>query len=574
MFKTNDGHLQTDMFSSLNQLPEKGMRRLEESWAATFYRDFFCRIDEHLFADLYSDQPSRPNVPVNVLVGFEALKAGHGWTDEQAYDAMWFDLQVRHALGMQNLSEEVFTLRTVYNFRRAVAQHAARTGENLFEKVFVQVTGEQQDVYEVGSTKLRMDSTQIASNIRNMSRLQLLVEVLHRVHRMLDETDQARLAEAFEPYTKDSSKKYAYRMRGDQPPIHIIRIGRFMATLREDLKVKYGDRDEYRMLDRVFGEHFFEGNASVLQRANEDISAQSLQSPDDPEATFRRKSGRSYRGYVANLTETCDEDNKVQLIVDVAVEPNSADDGAMLVEAADELADRTEVKTLYTDGGYNGPEVDKKLAKRRIEQIQTGIRGKKATRPALQDFDWEVDEQQLPVAVTCPGGQRVDVERGRTDHTFVARYDKSRCHCCSLLGDCPTQPLKRRPERVLRFTTRQAQAAQRVRRSHELKKSGTNPRAAVEATVWSTKAPLPRGRVPYRGQARVAMYMIASAAMVNVRRLTARRAKSLVGTSSSSSTRSSDVCEHVLAAFRRITMTFSAQSANQRHFARLHAAGA
>ena len=72
------------MFGSSMQMSEKRRRRLEESWAATFYEDFFCRVDETIFAGLYSDQPSRPNVPVNVLVAFEVLKAGHGWSDEQA----------------------------------------------------------------------------------------------------------------------------------------------------------------------------------------------------------------------------------------------------------------------------------------------------------------------------------------------------------------------------------------------------------------------------------------------------------------------------------------------------------
>jgi hypothetical protein len=39
-----------------------------------------------------------------------------------------------------------------------------------------------------------MDSTQIASNIRVMGRLQLLVEVLQRVYRMLTKEDQGHYA--------------------------------------------------------------------------------------------------------------------------------------------------------------------------------------------------------------------------------------------------------------------------------------------------------------------------------------------------------------------------------------------
>ena len=522
MFQRNDGHRQTDMFGTEIQMSARRCARLQASWAATFYRDFFCRIDERIFSCLYADVPSRPNVPVNVLVAFEVLKAGHGWSDEEAYDAVCFDIQVRHALGMRDLYADEFCLRTVYNFRRSVTEHAATSGVNLFDDVFKQVTGEQQKAYVIESKKLRMDSTQVASNIANLSRLRLLATVLHRVHRALDEEDRARLADEFEPYVKGSAKKYAYSLRADEPLAHLLRIGRLMDSLVDDLKAQYNGTKAYDTLCRVYREHFFEAHdGTVLQRFNGDICAKSVQSPDDLEATYRRKAGKAYRGYVANITETCDEANKVQLIVDVDVEPNSADDGQMLVDSVEELTQRTEVKTLYTDGGYNGPKVDKVLADKKIELIQTGIRGGKVQGVGREDFDWEVDDKQKPVAVTCPGGQRMDVEQGRKSHTFLARFDEQECNQCPMLDSCPTKPRTRRPERVLRFTADQVLAALRARRSKELKKSDGNPRASVEATVWSVKARFPRGRVPYRGRARVAMYAIGSAAMVNVRRITA-----------------------------------------------------
>ena len=65
-----------------------------------------------------------------------------------------------------------------------------RTGNNLVEKAFEQATDEQTKAFQLKTRKLRMDSTQIARNMREMSRLQLLVEVLQRVQRMLSEEDQ------------------------------------------------------------------------------------------------------------------------------------------------------------------------------------------------------------------------------------------------------------------------------------------------------------------------------------------------------------------------------------------------
>ena len=189
MFRKNDSHLQAPLFSSLDELPPKQQKRLEASWAGAFYHAFFRQIDEAPFAVLYAEEDSRPNVPVNVLVGLEVLKAGNGWTDEEMYDAFCYDLQVRYALGYRSLAEGHFELRTVYNFRRRLSQHMQRSGENLIGKVFEDVTDKQLQALEVKTGKWRMDSTQVASNIQNGSRLQLLVEVLQRVHRMLSEEE-------------------------------------------------------------------------------------------------------------------------------------------------------------------------------------------------------------------------------------------------------------------------------------------------------------------------------------------------------------------------------------------------
>ena len=75
MFRKNDQHLQQPLLSDLDALPAKLKKRLEASWAGTFYREVFVRLDESPFAGLYSAEASRPNIPINVLVGLETLKA-------------------------------------------------------------------------------------------------------------------------------------------------------------------------------------------------------------------------------------------------------------------------------------------------------------------------------------------------------------------------------------------------------------------------------------------------------------------------------------------------------------------
>jgi hypothetical protein len=536
MFRKNDKHLQMAMFSSIDSLPDKRRKRLDESWAGTYYHQVFVRIDEEPFAVLYADDPSRPNIPINVLVSLDTLKSGYGWSDEEMHDHFSFDVQVRYALGYRDLSEGHFALRTVYNFRERVTRHMEETGENLYERAFEQVTDEQLAAFELKTGQLRVDSTQIASNIRTMSRLQLLVEVLQRVHRMLSEIDQKRYAEVFAPYTQGSSGQYTYRVKVSESGEHLRRIGELMAKLVQELSTNYGEEDTYQILQRVFQEHFViesdltasptvSGDSAeqthLRPKEGQELSASSLQSPDDPEATYRQKHGQDYKGYVTNLTETCDPENDLQLIVKVQTEPNNTDDAAMLAEALPDLVLRTDVNQMFTDGAYNSPQVDDLMREHQIEQIQTAIRGRKPPRDrlGLDDFTWQTDADGKPQAVTCPHGLHVPVTSGRKAHRFCATFQAPDCESCSQVEQCPTKRLKRKRKRVLRFSQHQVDLALRRQRSARARASGQDLRAAVEATVRSVKHPFGNGKVPVRGKPRVSMAMLGSALMSNLRRI-------------------------------------------------------
>jgi hypothetical protein len=527
MFKTNRSHLQFPLTSHVDDLPEKLRKRLENSWAGVFYRDIFCRLDEASFVVLYANCPSRPNVAVNVLVGLEWLKAGNGWTDEELYDNFCYDLQVRYALGYRQLGEGDFDLRTLYHFRERLSQHMQKAGVNLLDKAFEKVTDMQLVAYQVKTGKQRMDSFQIASNIRQMGRVQLLVEVIQRVQRMLSEADQQRYAEEFAPYLKGHAGHYVYRMKGEEIAPHLQRIGEFYARLLTELQPVYGSEDVYQVLARVFGEHFRVAEVDVsvktpvVVKANAELTADSLQSPDDLEATYREKRKQGYQGYVTNITETCDRENELQLITKVQVASNNTDDSQLLAEALPNLAERTTLETIYTDGGHGGPQSDKVLTEQQVEHIQTAIRGgiPDPEKLHLADFVISFNADGKPTKITCPGTQTVAVVTSSQQKAFVARFEIGACTACPLADKCPTQAGKRNPQRAMRFTQAEARVAERRRQSLKRKQESGNLRSAVEATVRCVKLPYPNAQVPVRGKFRVTCLMIGSAALTNVRRI-------------------------------------------------------
>ena len=124
MFKQNNRHQQPHLIGNVDDLPEKPQKRLETFWAGVFYPETYIRVDERPFGVLYADIPSRPNLPVNGMVGLESLKADFGWSDEELYDRFAYDMQVRYALGYQQLREGDFDLRSLYYFRERVSRYA------------------------------------------------------------------------------------------------------------------------------------------------------------------------------------------------------------------------------------------------------------------------------------------------------------------------------------------------------------------------------------------------------------------------------------------------------------------
>ena len=83
--------LEDSMFS----LTARERRMLEKSWAKPFAEKIFPLINEENFSVLYSDKASRPNTPVNVIVGGMVLEELMGLTDEEFMDSLMVASNIR-----------------------------------------------------------------------------------------------------------------------------------------------------------------------------------------------------------------------------------------------------------------------------------------------------------------------------------------------------------------------------------------------------------------------------------------------------------------------------------------------
>jgi hypothetical protein len=521
MFRKNEQHRQQSIFSAENLLPEKLRAKLLSSWAETFYREVFCRIVESIFAVLYSDEASRPNVPINVLVGLEILKSGFGWSDEELHEQVCFNLQVRHALGMHDLGSAVFALRTLYNFRRRVREYAQETGINLMQKVFEQITDAQLEAVALATGWQRMDSTQVLSNLAQMTRLELLVSVLQAVHKQLPEFLRGERDESWKEYLQGRPHQVCYKIPAAEVEGHLVAIGQELCQVEVELAQQAPESETLDLIRRVLQEQYErQSDGRVALRPPEQVSASSLQSPHDPEATYRIKGGQSYRGgYVTNVSETADPQNPIQLITDVQLESNQTDDATLLKQSLDDQAERgIEIDQVTVDGGYTGPQGEAACQQHGVELRATRMRGGRSAPDqwGWESYTWEMDGDGMPVCVTCPQGVSAQLLPGRAKGRFIARFEAEQCADCPFFG-----PVCRVRERA-RFGPSlyvNQRAIEVARRRQQLHPEDTPIRAVIEATVRSLKWPFPNSKLPVRGLVRARMVIYAAALMVNLRRL-------------------------------------------------------
>lgn len=526
MFRANDKHKQQKMFTVVDQLPKKAKEVLEKSWAHAFYQEYFCKLDETVFSVLYSERVSRPNTPINILVGFETLKSGFGYSDERLYNHFMFDLQFRYALGLKDFDEGNFELRTIYNFRAALGTYEQENGINLIQKACEKITDGQLSQFQIKTGLQRMDSTMVQSNICKMSRLQLLVEIIHRLYRMLNEQEQVQHQELFHLYVKEDSLHYCYRIERDEVSSRMQQIGLDLSRMIDLFQERYEENKAYQDALRVFNEHFrFEQEAITITEGKE-LGGSCLQSPDDPEATFRTKGRESSRGYVANITETCDQDNDLQLITAVSVAPNITDDQQLLSEDVKNLSERMELTTLLSDAGYTGPVAAEAVDNHKVEQKVSGLKGRKkndADKLGLEHFHVSKDEKGIISGIVCPQGFSGNVRKTKTEHRFTAGFEGKGCDACPLRDQCLVKKLKKRDLYILHFTTDELRISQQRAQVAESGKEVLNMRASLESTVRSVIHPFGGHlcKMPVRRRHRITTMMTLSAMMVNVRRIAA-----------------------------------------------------
>ena len=361
MFKKTERNPQLDMFASpVMQLCNRASKKYTDpkAWQNMFFRLVTSKIDEGQFEVLFpvGKKSGRPNASIRVLVAMSALKEGFGCSDEELFEKCDFDMLTRKALGLEHLDDAAPSIDTWYLFRRRICEYQEKTGIDLMQQVFEQVTGKQVQMLNISGKCVRMDSKLIGSNIARQSRYELIHTTLVKFLKanILDSLPK-ELHEQADAYLREDGSKTVYRSDSGTLQGHLQTIGDFIHSILQQFT---NERPLYALLDRVFSEQYLVGDdGKVTLRDKKTVSANSVQNPNDPEASYRDKHDQKVQGYVSNFTETVEED-KPSIITSVQVETATFADCHFVEEAVgnSERVTQSTVEDLYADGAYQSPE--------------------------------------------------------------------------------------------------------------------------------------------------------------------------------------------------------------------------
>lgn len=350
------------------------------AWYNQFFEHIICRIDETCFEALYSKKMGRTNAPVRLLLGMMALKEGFGWSDKQLYEQVSFNLLVMKSLGFENLGDTPPALSTYYLFKQSVYQFHIEQGRDLIEEAFQSLTQSQAEFFEVDGQKVRMDSKLIGSNIVRCSRLQLIISCLQAFWKSLKSDLKAQLNDDKQQTLNDlcnnKPNQIVYPLSEEEKSQMLLDLGVLLLELQT--KFDDSDSDHYHLIKRILDDQYRIEDEQPVLKPGKEISANSIQSPHDPDAAYRNKKQQSVNGYSINVTETC-HDQGLNLIVDIQTEKATFADVNFVEPALNNVQSILgEVKTSYQDGAYQSPDNKTFGEDNDLELIFTGIQGAKS----------------------------------------------------------------------------------------------------------------------------------------------------------------------------------------------------
>lgn len=378
-----------DSFLTLN---ERTKKFVTNSWAKGFSDVVFPAINEERFAVLYSDRKaSRPNNPVNAIVGSLILKEMFNLTDDELPASILCDVRFQYALHTTSFKEQPFSDRTFSRFRERLYLHTLDTGVDLLQEEMEAMAEVFVRYLNINSSVKRMDSLMVSSSCKKMSRLEILYTCVANIVKSIHKTGENQLLVGMGNYLKEEDRnEMIYHRKKEEISSRLQQVIGDANELISRLGDHYSEFPEYQLLQRVLKEQTEKtSDGKVVTKDKKQVSPQSLQNPSDPDATYRSKAGKDNKGYVGNLVETFDDHGAI--ITSYDYQKNNHSDSSFCKETINKFGKQETPTKLLADGAYASTENMEIASEYNIELVTTALLGKS---PDVIQAEFQIDSKK------------------------------------------------------------------------------------------------------------------------------------------------------------------------------------
>lgn len=498
-------------------LTDREKRFLKKSWAKRFSEILFPSINEKPFAVLYSDKDeTRPNTPINIIIGSLILKEYMGLDDEEVLESLMFDARFQYALHTTSFKEQPLSDRTLSRFRERCLAHETETGEDLIKDCIRSLKAEISATMGVDGSLKRMDSLMVASNIKRLSRLELLYVCTANLVKLLNKNNDD-IPEGLEHYIKsDDQNKVIYHTRSNDLNEKIRAVIADASILLVKCSSRYSDSNEYKLLERVIGEQTASdenGELNLKEANDKTMDSEILQSPADPDATYRFKAGKQHRGYVANIVEDVGEHSSV--ITDYDFQTNIYSDSKFLKDTVENIGYQEKPITLLADGSFSGEENRTLAEENNINLVNTNFLGSKPD-DIFAEFEFSEDGKKV---LKCAGGQKpLTCVYSASQENCRITLDRDICDKCPHKEQCKPTFHKKKTSKVLSHKTVTRAKQLRHMKTSEFKEFAKT-RNGVESIPSTLRRKYRVDEMPVRGKHKTKLFFGFKIAAINLKKL-------------------------------------------------------
>ncbi|MEA3350679.1 MAG: transposase [Chloroflexota bacterium] len=164
------------LFDPWEHLGPKRRKLMDQSWAGLFRTEILCELPVEKMAPYFSVDFGRSTKEMYTVMGAIIIQQAQNFSDEETVYQLAFNEQWHYALDITGESDQAKYIcpKTLWSMRKIF------TDNELDTIVFNKITDKLAKVFSVDTTKQRIDSIHIRSNMRHLGRIGIFTRGIHK----------------------------------------------------------------------------------------------------------------------------------------------------------------------------------------------------------------------------------------------------------------------------------------------------------------------------------------------------------------------------------------------------------